>query len=56
MDEEKLFKDFFKSKGVIIIELNLVDFKKVMKLFYDEYIKKNGKVGENVIKVIEVVR
>ena len=56
MDEEKSLKDFFKSKGVTITEPNLVDFKKAMKPFYDEYIKKNGKVGENAIKAIEAVR
>ena len=56
MDEEKSLKDFFKSKGVTITEPNLADFKKAMKPFYDEYTKKNGKVGEDAIKAIEAVR
>ncbi len=56
MDEEKSLKNFFKSKGVTITEPNLADFKKAMKPFYDEYTKKNGKVGEDAIKAIEAVR
>ena len=56
MDEEKSLKSFFKSKGVTITEPNLADFKKAMKPFYDEYTKKNGKIGEDAIKAIEAVR
>ena len=56
MDEEKSLKDFFKGKGVTITEPNLEEFKKAMKPFYNEYTKKNGKVGEDAIKAIDAVR
>ena len=56
MDEEKSLKNFFKSKGVIITEPALEPFEKAMKPFYDEYTKKNGKVGEDAIKAIQAVK
>lgn len=55
-DEEASAKDFFKQNGVTITEPKLDDFKTAMKPFYDEYIKKNGKVGEDAIKAIDSVR
>ena len=56
MDEEKSLKNFFKSKGVTITEPALEPFEKAMKPFYDEYTKKNGKVGEDAIKAIQAVK
>lgn len=50
--EENSLKDFFKSNGVTITEPKVDDFQKAMKPYYDEYIKKNGKVGEEAIKEI----
>lgn len=56
VEEEAGLKDFFKQNGVTITEPNLNEFKNAMKPFYDEYIKKNGKVGEEAIKLIDSVR
>lgn len=56
MDDEAKAVDFFKSKGVVITKPNTDDFNKAMKPFYDEYIKKNGKLGQDAIKQIEAVK
>lgn len=56
MEEEAGLKDFFKQNGVTITEPNLDEFKTAMKPFYDEYVKKNGKIGEDAIKAIDSVR
>lgn len=55
-DEEANLKDFFKKNGVTVTEPKLEPFKKAMKPFYDEYIKKNGKAGEEAIKAVDSVR
>lgn len=52
MDDEAKAIDFFKSKGVTVTKPNTDDFRKAMKPFYDQYIKKNGKIGEDAIKQI----
>lgn len=52
MDEEAGLRDFFKQNGVTITTPNVEDYKAAMKPFYDEYIKKNGKIGEDAIKQI----
>lgn len=54
--EESSLKDFFKSNGVTITEPKIDDFQKAMKPYYDEYIKKNGKVGEEAIKEIRIAK
>lgn len=54
--EEAGLKDFFKSNGVTVTEPKLDAFNAAMKPFYDEYTKKNGKVGEDAIKAIESVK
>lgn len=51
--EESSLKDFFKSKGVTITEPKLDEFKAAMKPFYDQYVTKNGKVGQDALKQIE---
>lgn len=54
--EEASLTDFFMSKGVTITKPKLDDFKNAMKPFYDLYIKKNGKVGQDAIKQIEAAK
>ena len=56
VDEEAGLKDFFKSNGVTITEPNTDEFKAAMQPVYDEYIKKNGKLGEEGVKEINSVR
>ena len=56
VDEEANLKDFFKSNGVTITEPNTDEFKTAMQPVYEEYTKKNGKVGEEGIKEINAVR
>ena len=56
VEEEAHLKDFFKQNGVTITEPNKDDFKAAMQPVYDEYIKKNGKLGEEGIKEINSVR
>lgn len=56
VDEEASLKDFFKQNGVTITEPALGDFEKAMQPVYDEYIKKNGKLGEEGINQIKAVR
>lgn len=55
-DGEANLKDFFKQNGVTVTEPDLVPFKESMKPFYDEYIEKNGKLGEEAIKAVDSVR
>ena len=54
--EEANLKQFFQDHGVTITEPNTDEFKAAMQPVYDEYIKKNGKVGEEGIKEINSVR
>ncbi|MBR8701914.1 Sialic acid-binding periplasmic protein SiaP [Fusobacterium sp. DD29] len=54
--EEANLKQFFQDHGVTITEPNTDEFKAAMQPVYDEYIKKNGKVGEEAIKEINSVR
>lgn len=54
--EEANLKQFFQEHGVTITEPNTDEFKAAMQPVYDEYIKKNGKVGEEAIKEINSVR
>ena len=56
VEEEANLKDFFKSNGVTITEPNMDEFKAAMQPVYEEYTKKNGKVGEEGIKEINAVR
>ena len=56
VDEEANLKDFFKKNGVTITEPNKDEFKAAMQPVYDEYIKKNGALGEEGIKEINSVR
>lgn len=56
VNEEANLKDFFKQNGVTITEPNKDEFKAAMQPVYDEYIKKNGAVGEEAIKEINSVR
>lgn len=56
VEEEAGLKDFFKSNGVTITEPNTDEFKTAMQPVYEEYTKKNGKVGEEGIKEINAVR
>lgn len=56
VEEESHLKDFFKENGVTITEPNKDEFKAAMQPVYDEYIKKNGKVGEEGIKEINAAR
>lgn len=56
VEEEASLKEFFKTHGVTITEPNTDEFKAAMQPVYDEYIKKNGKVGEEAIKEINSVR
>lgn len=54
--EEASLTDFFMSKGVTITKPKLDEFKTAMKPFYDLYIKKNGKLGQDAIKQIEAAK
>lgn len=56
VEEEASLKEFFKTHGVTITEPNTDEFKAAMQPVYDEYIKKNGKVGEEAIKELNSVR
>ena len=56
VEEEASLKDFFKQNGVTITEPALGDFEKAMQPVYDEYIKKNGKIGEDAINQINAVK
>lgn len=51
--EESSLKEFFKSEGVVVTEPNLDEFKAAMKPFYDQYITKNGKIGQEALREIE---
>lgn len=51
--EEASLKDFFKTKGVKITEPKLDEFRAAMKPFYDQYTKKNGKLGQQALKEIQ---
>lgn len=46
VDEEASLKDFFTKSGVKITEPNLDEFKAKMQPVYDEFVKKNGKLGQ----------
>ena len=52
VDEEASLKDFFVKNGVKITEPNLNDFKAKMQPVYDEFIKKNGKLGQQAVDEI----
>ena len=52
VDEEASLKDFFVKNGVKITEPNLDDFKAKMQPVYDEFIKKNGKLGQQAVDEI----
>lgn len=52
VDEEASLKDFFKQNGVKITEPNLDEFKAKMQPVYDEFIKKNGKLGQQAVEEI----
>lgn len=54
-DGEKNLISFFKSKGVVITKPDLAPFRAAMKPIYQEYIQKNGKVGEEAIKEIQAI-
>lgn len=56
VDEEVSLKDFFKKNGVTITEPNTDEFKAAMQPVYDEYIKKNGKLGMEAMEEINKVR
>lgn len=56
VNEEANLKDFFKKNGVTITEPNKDEFKAAMQPVYDEYINKNGAIGEEAIKEINSVR
>ncbi|OOF60259.1 sialic acid TRAP transporter substrate-binding protein SiaP [Rodentibacter myodis] len=46
---------FFEKEGVTITKPDLAPFKAAMKPYYEEFIKKNGKAGEEGIKQIEAL-
>ena len=56
VEEEASLKDFFKNNGVTVTEPDTQEFKAAMQPVYDEYTKKNGKLGEEGIKQINAVR
>lgn len=51
-DGEKELISFLESKGVEITHPDLTPFKSAMLPYYDEYIKKNGKIGQEAINQI----
>ena len=56
MEEEINLKNFFKAKGMIITEPELDEFKTAMQPIYDEYSKKNGKLGLEGIRQISDIK
>ncbi|OOF70700.1 sialic acid TRAP transporter substrate-binding protein SiaP [Rodentibacter caecimuris] len=46
---------FFEKQGVTVTKPDLAPFKEAMKPYYAEFIKKNGKVGEDALNQIEAV-
>ncbi len=56
VNEEASAIEFFKSQGVTVTTPDLVPFRKAMKPFYDEYVKKNGKVGEKAVAEISKIK
>lgn len=56
VDEEASLKEFFKENGVTITEPALGDFEKAMQPVYDEYIKKNGALGQKAVDQVKAAR
>lgn len=52
VDEEKGLVDYFKSEGVTVTTPELGAFKSAMQPVYDEYMKKNKKLGKEAIEEI----
>ncbi len=50
--DETALKEFFKQEGVTITEPKLDDFRKAMKPVYDNYMKKNKKLGKSAVEEI----
>lgn len=55
VDEEASLVDFFKTQGVNVTTPDTKAFREAMKPFYDQYVKKNGKVGEDAVKEISAL-
>ena len=54
-DGEKNLIAYFESKGMTVTKPDLIPFKEAMKPYYEEYIKKNGKEGEEAIAEINAL-
>lgn len=55
VDEESSLVDFFKNQGVNVTTPDTKAFREAMKPFYDQYIKKNGKVGDQAVKELSAL-
>lgn len=56
VDGEKELISFFESKGVTVTHPDLAPFKAAMKPYYNEFLKKNGALGEQAIKEISALK
>lgn len=56
VDEEASLINFFKKEGVTVTYPDLKPFRKAMQPFYDVYVEKNGKVGEEALKEIQSIK